>query len=70
MLVGGRRCRLDDVLGPTAAEIQAADELLVRRADGTVVAIEDPAGVLRPWMGSAARVVVRPDRIVRAAAPR
>jgi 3-(3-hydroxy-phenyl)propionate hydroxylase len=67
VIADGRRCRLDDVLGPAAAEILAGDGLTVRRADGTTVAIEDPGGALRAWMGSAARVVVRPDRIVRAA---
>jgi 3-(3-hydroxy-phenyl)propionate hydroxylase len=76
VVVDGRRCRLDDVLGPGAAEILAvhgrlaSDGLLVRRADGTTVAIEDPGGGLRRWMGNAARVVVRPDRIVRTALPR
>jgi 3-(3-hydroxy-phenyl)propionate hydroxylase len=70
VLVGGRRCRLDDVLGPDGAEILAAEGLHVRRADGTTVAIEDPGGGLRRWMGSAARVVVRPDRIVRTAVTR
>jgi 3-(3-hydroxy-phenyl)propionate hydroxylase len=70
VVVDGRRCRLDDVLGPGAAEISAGDGLVVRRADGTSVAIQDPGGGLRRWMGSAAGVVVRPDRIVRAAFPR
>jgi 3-(3-hydroxy-phenyl)propionate hydroxylase len=67
VVVDGRRCRLDDVLGPGNAEILAGNDLLVRRSDGTTVAIEDPADVLYPWLGSASRVVVRPDRIVRAA---
>ena len=67
VVVDGRRCRLDDVLGLGAAEILAADRLEVRRADGTTDVIEDPAGVLRSWMGTATRVLVRPDRIVRAA---
>jgi 3-(3-hydroxy-phenyl)propionate hydroxylase len=67
VVVDGRRCRLDDVLGPGNAEILAGNDLLVRRSDGTTVAIEDPADVLHPWLGSASRVVVRPDRIVRAA---
>jgi 3-(3-hydroxy-phenyl)propionate hydroxylase len=68
--VEGRTVRLDDVLGPGAAEILAGDELVVRREDGRVVAVEDPAGVLRRWMGPAGRVVVRPDRIVRTASLR
>jgi 3-(3-hydroxy-phenyl)propionate hydroxylase len=67
VVVGGRRCRLDDVLGPGHAEILAGNDLLVRRSDGTTVAVEDPAGVLRPWLGPARRVLVRPDRIVRGA---
>jgi 3-(3-hydroxy-phenyl)propionate hydroxylase len=67
VLVDGRRCRLDDVLGAGSAEIRAGDGLVVRRADGTTVTIEDPAGLLRGWMGGATRVVVRPDRIVRSA---
>jgi 3-(3-hydroxy-phenyl)propionate hydroxylase len=70
VVVDGRRCRLDDVLGPGVAEILAGEGLTVRRADGTTVAIEDPGGALRAWMGRATRVVVRPDRIVRAASPR
>jgi 3-(3-hydroxy-phenyl)propionate hydroxylase len=76
VLVDARRCRLDDVLGSGAAEILAVhggpsdDGLLVRRADGSAVTIEDPGGGLYRWMGNAARVVVRPDRIVRAAVPR
>jgi len=69
VVVDGRRCRLDDVLGPGAAEIDAAGGLAVRRADGTTIAIEDPADVLRPWLGAARGVVVRPDRIVAAALP-
>ena len=67
VVVDGRRCRLDDVLGPDGAELLAADGLLVRRADGTSVAIDDPAGGLRRWLGPAVRVVVRPDRIVQSA---
>jgi 3-(3-hydroxy-phenyl)propionate hydroxylase len=70
VLVDGRRCRLDDVLGPDGAEILAAEGLVVRRADGAEVTVHDPSGGLRRWMGNAARVVVRPDRIVRAALPR
>jgi 3-(3-hydroxy-phenyl)propionate hydroxylase len=67
VVVDGRRCRLDDVLGAGTAEIAATDGLVVRRADGTTARIDDPGNVLRPWMGTARRVVVRPDRIVRAA---
>jgi 3-(3-hydroxy-phenyl)propionate hydroxylase len=44
-----------------------ADGLVVRRADGTTLSIDDPRGVLLPWMGPARRVEVRPDRIVRSA---
>jgi 3-(3-hydroxy-phenyl)propionate hydroxylase len=65
VLVDGRTCRLDDVLGPGAAELTA--DLFVRRADGTDVRIEDPSGLLSPWLGPAAAVQIRPDRIVRSA---
>jgi 3-(3-hydroxy-phenyl)propionate hydroxylase len=65
VLVDGRTCRLDDVLGPGAAELTA--DLFVRRADGTDVRIEDPSGLLSPWLGAAAAVQIRPDRIVRSA---
>jgi 3-(3-hydroxy-phenyl)propionate hydroxylase len=63
VVVDGRRCRLDDVLGPGAAEVTS--ELRVRRADGTAVRVEDPSGALAAWMRGAAAVQVRPDRIVR-----
>jgi 3-(3-hydroxy-phenyl)propionate hydroxylase len=65
VLVDGRTCRLDDVLGPGAAELTA--DLLVRRADGTAIRIEDPSGLLSSWLGPAAAVQIRPDRIVRSA---
>ena len=65
VVADGRRCRLDDVLGAGAAEITA--DLVVRRADGTEVTVEDPTGTLATWMHGATAVTVRPDRIVRAA---
>jgi 3-(3-hydroxy-phenyl)propionate hydroxylase len=65
VVVDGRRCRLDDVLGAGAAEITA--DLVVRRANGTAVRVEDPTGQLATWMRGAAAVQVRPDRIVRSA---
>jgi 3-(3-hydroxy-phenyl)propionate hydroxylase len=65
VLVDGRRCRLDDVLGPGAAEITS--DLRVRRADGTEVHITDPSGTLAAWLRGAGVVQVRPDRVVRAA---
>ena len=68
VLVDGRPCRLDDVLGDGDAEITAG--LVVRRADGTEIAVEDPSGRLRRWLGPAAGVRVRPDRIVRSAGGR
>jgi 3-(3-hydroxy-phenyl)propionate hydroxylase len=67
VLVDGRPCRLDDVLGPDGAEL-TADR--VRRDDGTEASIEDPTGALRRWMGSATVVRIRPDRIVRRAETR
>jgi 3-(3-hydroxy-phenyl)propionate hydroxylase len=60
--IGGRRCRLDDVLGDGAAELTA--DLRVRRADGTEVRVADASGTLRRWLGSASAVQIRPDRIV------
>ncbi|TQN40871.1 3-(3-hydroxy-phenyl)propionate hydroxylase [Blastococcus colisei] len=65
VLVDGRPCRLDDVLGAGYAEITAG--LLVRRADGTELQVEDPTGALRRWMGGASMVRIRPDRVVRSA---
>jgi 3-(3-hydroxy-phenyl)propionate hydroxylase len=67
VLVDGQGCRLDDVLGPGAAELTA--DLLVRRADGTAIRVEDPSGALTRWLrqGRAATVRVRPDRIVESA---
>jgi 3-(3-hydroxy-phenyl)propionate hydroxylase len=67
VLVGGRRCRLDDVLGDGAAQLVGGASLWVRRDDGTAVPVEDPGGVLTEWMGSATTVRIRPDRIVQAA---
>jgi 3-(3-hydroxy-phenyl)propionate hydroxylase len=68
VLAGGRRSRLDDVLGPGAAELlRDGAGLTVRRDDGTVLAVDDPSGALAAWMGGARAVVVRPDRIVRSA---
>jgi 3-(3-hydroxy-phenyl)propionate hydroxylase len=65
VLVDGRACRLDDVLGSGAAELTS--DLRVRRADGTEVRLEDPSGTLLRWLGGATAVRIRPDRIVRAA---
>jgi 3-(3-hydroxy-phenyl)propionate hydroxylase len=72
VLLDGRPCRLDDVLGPGEAEVRrSGNRLTVRRADGTEVAVEDPGGVLLRWLehGRARCVAVRPDRIVRSARP-
>jgi 3-(3-hydroxy-phenyl)propionate hydroxylase len=65
VLVAGRRCRLDDVLGDGAAELTA--DLRVCRADGTEIQLEDPTGTLGRWLGGASAVRLRPDRIVRSA---
>jgi 3-(3-hydroxy-phenyl)propionate hydroxylase len=68
VIVDGRRCRLDDVLGPDAAVLEAAGgDWLVRRDDGSEVRVEDPSGTLSTWARGATEVVVRPDRIVRSA---
>jgi 3-(3-hydroxy-phenyl)propionate hydroxylase len=62
VVVDGRSCRLDDVLGDGCAEITS--DLLVRRSDGVTIRLEDPTGALTRWLGSASVVQVRPDRIV------
>jgi 3-(3-hydroxy-phenyl)propionate hydroxylase len=68
VLAGGRRCRLDDVLGLGAAELHRdGGSFIVRRADGTTVPVEDPGGSLTTWMRGATTVCIRPDRIVRSA---
>jgi 3-(3-hydroxy-phenyl)propionate hydroxylase len=65
VLVDGRPCRLDDVLGDGAAELRS--NLLVRRADGIEIRVEDPSGTLPRWLGRATSVQIRPDRVVRSA---
>jgi 3-(3-hydroxy-phenyl)propionate hydroxylase len=70
ILVQGRPCRLDDVLGEGAAELRLTDGgLSLTRADGTRTPIEDPGGTLLRWLarGRASAVEVRPDRVIRAA---
>ena len=70
VLLDGRPCRLDDVLGDGEARVRREGErLVVARADGTRVTVEDPSRVLLGWLehGRAQSVVVRPDRIVRTA---
>ena len=71
-VVAGQPCRLDDVLGPGETEIRLdGDRLVVRRADGSEMTVDDPSGVLLRWLehGRASAVRVRPDRIVRSARP-
>jgi 3-(3-hydroxy-phenyl)propionate hydroxylase len=73
VLLDGRPCRLDDVLGPGETDVrQDGDRLVVRRSDGTEASVEDPGGTLVRWLrhGRASAVTVRPDRIVRRAAAR
>jgi 3-(3-hydroxy-phenyl)propionate hydroxylase len=70
VLLDGRRCRLDDVLGTGSAELRRdGEQLVVRRADGTEARVQDPSGTLLRWLrnGRASSVLVRPDRIVRSA---
>jgi 3-(3-hydroxy-phenyl)propionate hydroxylase len=71
VVLDGRRCRLDDVLGPGAAELTlvAPGRVRVVRDDGTEAEVEDAEERLTAWLrrGGATRVSVRPDRIVRAA---
>jgi 3-(3-hydroxy-phenyl)propionate hydroxylase len=68
VIVDGRRCRLDDVLGPGVAVLQASGvDWLVGRDDGSEICVQDPAGTLSAWARGATGIVVRPDRIVRSA---
>jgi 3-(3-hydroxy-phenyl)propionate hydroxylase len=67
VVVDGRRCRLDDVLGPGPAELRRDGDRLVVRRDGADVAIEDASGLLAAWLREASVARIRPDRIVRAA---
>jgi 3-(3-hydroxy-phenyl)propionate hydroxylase len=70
VLLDGRTCRLDEVLGPGEAEVRCeGGQLGIRRADGSHAAVTDPSGSLARWMahGGARTVGVRPDRIVRSA---
>ncbi|HEY4625140.1 MAG TPA: bifunctional 3-(3-hydroxy-phenyl)propionate/3-hydroxycinnamic acid hydroxylase [Blastococcus sp.] len=72
VVVDGRRCRLDEVLGAGFAELALrAGDLLVTRPDGTRIRVEDPSGRLAGWLrrASASAVSIRPDRIVRSASP-
>ena len=67
VVVDGRPCRLDDVLGDGEAELTA--DLVVRRADGTSARLEDPSGTLAAWLRGVSSVDIRPDRIVRSVRP-
>jgi 3-(3-hydroxy-phenyl)propionate hydroxylase len=69
VLVDGRPCRLDDVLGLGASELRLDDGGLVVSADGRETRFEDPSGVLTTWLraAGATTVAIRPDRIVRSA---
>ena len=72
VVVDGRRCRLDEVLGAGFAELALQDgDLLVTRPDGTRIRVADPSGRLAGWLrrASASAVSIRPDRIVRSASP-
>lgn len=72
VLVDGRPSRLDDVLGRGEAEIRLdGDRLVVRRADGSEVTVDDPGHAVAAWLrhGRSSAVTVRPDRIVRSARP-
>jgi 3-(3-hydroxy-phenyl)propionate hydroxylase len=68
---GGRRCPVDDVLGPGTARLRllAPGRVTVRPAGGAEVVVADVDGVLTTWLrrARATTVVVRPDRIVRSA---
>jgi 3-(3-hydroxy-phenyl)propionate hydroxylase len=67
VLVQGRPCRLDDVLGDGAAELRSdGGSFAVRRSDGTAASVGDPTGALAHWFraGRVRVVDIRPDRIV------
>ena len=67
---GGRRCRLDDVVGPGPARLRLLGPGRVRVTVGDrPVEIVDSEGVLTAWLSGAGatEVEVRPDRIVAAA---
>jgi len=69
VLVDGRSCRLDDVLGDGPARIEVLPDGRLRiAAGGRRVEATDPGGVLIGWLRAAGArgVEVRPDRIVRA----
>jgi 3-(3-hydroxy-phenyl)propionate hydroxylase len=70
VLVGERRCRLDEVLGDGDARLSLlADGALAVDAGGRRLQVEDPTGSLARWLrrAGAGSVEVRPDRIVRSA---
>jgi 3-(3-hydroxy-phenyl)propionate hydroxylase len=71
VVVHGRRCRLDEVLGGGSAELRRDGDAFAVRTDGGETRVEDPSGTLDRWLrdGHALAVVLRPDRIVRAARP-
>jgi len=69
VVVDGRRCRLDDVLGPGACELRLGDGGLVVVTEDRDIRIKDPSGDLRAWLraAGATAVRIRPDRIVGSA---
>jgi 3-(3-hydroxy-phenyl)propionate hydroxylase len=71
VLAGGRRCPVDDVLGPGAARLRllAPARVAVRPAGSAEVVVTDVDGVLSAWLrrARATTAVVRPDRIVASA---
>ena len=71
VVVDGRRCRLDEVLGGGFAELRRDGDAFAVRTDGGETRVEDPSGTLDRWLrdGHASAVVLRPDRIVRSARP-
>jgi 3-(3-hydroxy-phenyl)propionate hydroxylase len=72
VVVDGRTCRLDDVLGPDSTELRLQDGVLVLvRPGGSGARVDDPSGRLAAWLrrGRASAVTIRPDRIVASARP-
>jgi 3-(3-hydroxy-phenyl)propionate hydroxylase len=69
VLVDGRSCRLDDVLGSGAAELRLTAGGLVVSAAGRSTPIGDPGGGLTAWLRAAGATSarIRPDRIVASA---
>jgi 3-(3-hydroxy-phenyl)propionate hydroxylase len=67
VVVDGRTCSVDEVLGSGTATLSRFEGGLMAHVGGRRTVVDDVDGVLSAWLGSAHSVVVRPDRIIRAA---